>query len=224
MRNCSKTKLFSELIMFYFDAVAQTAVFFYLATQWKEFIQFWHKMEKPFLFEPYTMHGLDLTRKVRIIGVIMFFSYLVEHIMFTVLNMEVNQYQLTICNVTDISSLENFFRRQRTHLYDILPFQWWFFPPFQWTLTLMVFSWNFVDYFIIILSLGISTRFNQLNQRLHSTKSHEMVDEFWLDIRLHYTNLVDLLEFVDEKISLLVLFSMSHNLFLVCTKVFEAIK
>lgn len=187
-------------------------------------MHFWHKMEKPFLYEPYTMRGFDLTRTARVIGVIMMAAYLTEHIMFIVLNLKWNRYQLSSCNITDISYLENYFRRQRPHLYDILPFQWWMFPPFQWTITLMAFSWNFVDYFIIILSLGISTRFDQLNQRLRSTKSHQMVDKFWLDIRLHYTNLVDLLEFVDEKISLLVLFSVSHNLFLVCTKVFEAIK
>lgn len=88
----------------------------------------------------------------------------------------------------------------------------------------MAFCWNYVDYFLIILGIVISTRFNQLNDRLRQTPIHQMDRKFWLEIRLHFTNLVHLLEFIDEKIFLLVLLSMSHNLFLVCTKIAEAVK
>lgn len=210
--------------MFYGDCVLQSWTFFYLATKWKEIIAFWHKMEKPFLYEPYTMKGMNLSLKIWIIGLVFFAFFLMEHLMFIGMELYVNENQLAVCNVTTVSFLRNYMRRERPHLLDVLPFTWWIFPIFQWTITCLAFCWNYVDYFIIILSLGISTRFEQLNERLRQTPNHQMDRKFWLETRLHYTNLVCLLEFVDEKISLLVLLSMSHNLFLVCTKISEAVK
>lgn len=210
--------------MFYFDAMAQSCIFLYLATKWKETICFWYNMEKPFLSKPYSMKGLGLSMKIQLIGIVLFAFHLTEHFMYLGMGFYGSAQQLASCNVTDMSVLHNHFRRERPHLLDIFPYRWWIFPIFQWTISLMAFCWNYVDFFIIILSLGLSTRFNQMNERLRRTPQHQMDRKFWLEVRLHYTNLVDLLEFIDDKISLLVLLSMSHNLFLICTKVFEAVK
>lgn len=210
--------------MFYLDSVLQSWIFIYLATKWKDIIAFWHKMEKPFLHEPYTMKGTNLSLKIRLIGFLFVFFFLTEHLMFMGMGLYETHYQLVMCNVTNVPLLQNFMRRLRPHLLDVLPYRWYIFPIFQWSITCLVFCWNYVDFFIIMLSLGISTRFDQLNERLRETPNHLMDRKFWLDIRLHYTNLVCLLEYIDEKISMLVLLSMSHNLFLVCTKIFEAVK
>lgn len=210
--------------MFYGDSVVQTYVFLYLAARWNSVMSFWLKKEKPFLSHPYTVRGMGLPRKIILIGVVFFVSYLMEHLMFTVMMANFNQYQMETCNITSISHLNNYMRRERPHLLDVLPYRWWLFPIFQWTITLLVFSWNFVDFFIIMLSLGLSTRFDQLNERLRQTPSYLKDRKFWLEIRLHFTGLVELVEFIDKRISLLILLSMSHNLFLVCTKIFEAVK
>lgn len=215
----------AELIMFYFDCVAQTCLFLHLATKWKEIMSFWLKMEKPFLSQPYTLKGMSLSRKIRLIGLVFVAFSLTEHLMFIGMELHENHKEILLCNVSKrISFLHNYMRRERPHLLDVLPYRWWIFPIFQWTITLMAFCWNFTDYFVIILSLGLTTRFNQLNERLRQTSISQMDRKFWLDIRLHYSNLVDLVEYIDGQISLLVLFSMSHNLFLICTKIFEAIK
>lgn len=211
--------------MFYFDCVVQSCLFLFLAIKWKGIMSFWLKMEKPFLSKPYTMEGMSLSMKIRLIGIVFVLFYLTEHLMFIGMELYDNHNQIVLCNVSKrITFLQNYMRRERPHLLDLLPYHWWIFPIFQWTITLMAMCWNYVDYFIIILSLGLSTRFNQLNERLRRTQINQMDRKFWLEIRIHYSNLVDLLEFVDNQISLLVLFSLSHNLFLMCTKIFELIK
>lgn len=210
--------------MFYGDAVAQSFIFLLLAAKWKDIISFWHKMERPFLFEPYTIRGMSLSTKIKLIGLVFIAFYLTEHLMFLGMNWFESQHQLVFCNATNMTVLNNYLRRVRPHLLNVMPYRWWIFPFFQWSITLMAFSWNFVDFFIIILSLGISTRFNQLNDRLRHAPKYHMDRKFWLEVRLHYTSIVELVEYVDERISLLVVFSMSHNLFLICTKIFEAVK
>jgi gustatory receptor len=195
-----------------------------LARKWKDIISYWYKMEKPFLSEPYEIKGMTLSFKINLIGIIFFVCYMTEHLMFTAMEFEASEIQLAVCNVTSMSVVHNYMRRTRPHLLDVLPYRWWIYPIFQWTLALLAFSWNWVDYFIIILSLGLSTRFNQLNDRLRRTSKHQMGGKFWLETRLHYTGLVELTEFIDERISLLMILSMSHNLLLICTKVFEAVR
>lgn len=233
--------------MFYFICTLQAAIFIFLATKWNQIMIFWYKMEKPFLTAPYKMSGISLSLKIKIIAFTLAICCLTEHLFFIGIQLQFNFYQLKvrfriwsihftqswaginfflfqICNVSKISFLNNYMRRERPHLLDVLPYRWYIFPIFQWTITLMTFSRTYVDFFIIILSLGISTRFGQLNDRLRRTTTCKMDQKFWLEIRLHHTNLFDLLEYVNERISLLILISMSHNLFLICTKVFEAIK
>lgn len=206
--------------MFYGYSVAQSFIFFYFATKWREIMGFWYRKEKAFLQAPYKRFGrISLTMRVRLIGVLFIILFLTEHLMFVGMELHDNYYQLKFCNVTNFSFLNNYMRRERPHLLDILPYRWWIFPLFQWTITCLAFSWNYVDFFIIILSVGLSTRFNQLNLRLRHTPNQQKDHKFWLEIRLHYTELVDLLQYTDDRISALILLSMSHNLFLICTKV-----
>jgi Trehalose receptor len=134
-------------------------------------------------------------------------------------------FKWTPCNFTGkVPYLQVHLYRERPHLFRVIPYHWWIFPIFQFTITCLAFCWNFVDNFIIMLAIGLSTRFNQLNLRLQTTSTHQMDNEFWLDIRQHYTNLIDLLDYVNNLIPFLLLLSMSHNVFNVMTKTFEAIK
>jgi gustatory receptor len=210
--------------MFYGFAIVRVYVFLYLATKWKEIMVYWHRKERPFLYEPYTMNSFSLSLKLQLIGFVFLILCLTEHLMFIVMELHDNDYELTYCNVTTVSFLNNYMRRERPHLLLVLPYRWWIFPFFQWSITLLAFGWNFVDYFIIVISIALTTRFNQLNRRLRHTYASERDQEFWNEFRTHFCNLVDLLRFIDGKIALLVLLTMIQNLFLICTKVFEAIR
>jgi gustatory receptor len=201
------------------------AIFLYLATQWKQIMTFWHSKELPFLSHPYKrLKGFSLNFKIRSLGALFFILYLIEHITFLTMMQMYNEEQIRICNVTSITPLNNFMRRVRPHLLEVLPFHWAIWAVFQWLISQLAFGWNFVDYFLSILSLAIATRFKQINERMKKLKEEELNPKFWHETRIHYTALVDLLQFVDSKIAALVLISMLHNLFLLCTKIFEAIR
>lgn len=59
-----------------------------------------------------------------------------------------NALQLEQCNVKSENYFKNYFRRERPHLLIAFPYYIWEIPIFQWSLTLMAFSWNYVDVFI----------------------------------------------------------------------------
>ena len=142
--------------------------------------------------------------------------------MFIGMEIHDNVLQLEQCNVKTENYFRNYFRRERPHLLIAFPFHVWEIPIFQWSLMLMAFSWNYVDVFIIIVSMVLEARFIQLNNRLRTTNIYHMDQSFWSEIRIHYSNLIDLVQYMDSKISTLVLLSMSHNLFLIITKIYES--
>lgn len=88
----------------------------------------------------------------------------------------------------------------------------------------MTFAWNFVDLFIILTSVALATRFNQINSRIiDSQKSAAIADNFWAEIRVHYYALMELVEVVDQKIAVLIFISTGHNLFSLCVVIFESL-
>lgn len=79
----------------------------------------------------------------------------------------------------------------------------------------LTFNWSFIDLFIILLSLAISTKFKMINERLEFfkgrvrffnnffsflnlfSKSQNISGSFWDEIRCHYNKVCELNEFVD---------------------------
>lgn len=88
----------------------------------------------------------------------------------------------------------------------------------------MTFSWNYMDLFIIIISIGLSTRFHQIYLRLATMEGNIYPEFEWREIRMHYTQLCELLEVVNEHLSLLVLLSCANNLYFICVQLLNIFK
>jgi gustatory receptor len=87
----------------------------------------------------------------------------------------------------------------------------------------MTYSWNFIDLLIILISIALTTRFNQINHRLLTSRNVVVANQFWNDILTHYCALIELVDEIDEQFSLLILISAGQNAFTLCTKIFESL-
>jgi hypothetical protein len=78
----------------------------------------------------------------------------------------------------------------------------------------------------MLLATGISTRFNQFNDYFIHILGHEnlMTRHTWKFMRFHYNRLLDLVCYVDNRISFLTFLCLSHNVFILGVKVFDGIK
>ena len=97
---------------------------------------------------------------------------------------------------------------------------------FQWVNLLQAFTWNFSDIFVLILSIGIKFRFDQFNRYFETVSKDErlMTSETFRNLRAHYYQLIDLVYFIDSKISFLILLSLAHNMVVLIIKIFSALK
>lgn len=100
-----------------------------------------------------------------------------------------------------------------------------------------------MDTFIIVTSIGLATRFKQINQRLEEIKNEvksigicedtfcnknfqfqPMDESLWADIRHHYVQLCELVEVVDKNLAVIILLCCSNNLYFICFQLLNIFK
>lgn len=98
-------------------------------------------------------------------------------------NLYKNHKKIEVCNLS-VNFIENYYKRERANIFAYIKFSYWMIFPLEVILFLifllcylnlccmqyinfaMTFCWSFIDIFIMVLSIGMATRFNQLNERL----------------------------------------------------------
>lgn len=155
-----------------------------------------------------------------------FFS--VDHAIFIVHSFIDNQIIINSCNLSETEFFHSYLLTHRYHLVSVIPYHIIEYPIYLWVDILTSFSWNFIDVFIILISIALDTRFKQINHRILNTHNRSLsfnVDtQIWNEIRIHYYDLMDLVENVDDKISTLILFSVGQNLFSLCVIIYRCLK
>lgn len=237
------TLAYCSSLTFYTISVLGAIYFIKLASKWKHLMKVWYDCEKVFLRAPYKMHGLSLKRTIILWSVAYgFFAsckllnlfsfqrqckkicFSVDHALFLIRSFYNNQQIIEYCNVNESEFFHSYLIAYRYHLTSVIPYHIIEYPLYEWINILMTFSWSFVDLIIVLISVALAKRFNQVNNRLIENRENANSNEyFWTQIRLNYYSLVDLVEQVDEEVSVLILISTGHNLFSLCVVIFESL-
>lgn len=89
---------------------------------------------------------------------------------------------------------------------------------------LLTFAWNFVDVFLMIIGVGLSSKFKQVNDHLNRHKYANKPQAFWERTRIQYRSICILVEEMDDEVSVNVLLSFTNNLYFVCMQFLKSIK
>ncbi|XP_055373586.1 gustatory receptor for sugar taste 64a-like isoform X2 [Condylostylus longicornis] len=83
-----------------------------------------------------------------------------------------------------------------------------------------------MDMFIILVSIGINFRFQQLNKYLQKTiETIEVQDDIFFEkVRLDFIQLCDLLKYIDDELSFIILLSCFNNLYFICYQLMNVFK
>ncbi|XP_033610194.1 gustatory receptor for sugar taste 64e isoform X2 [Cryptotermes secundus] len=86
------------------------------------------------------------------------------------------------------------------------------------------FYWNFIDLFVIVLSMALSSRFRLLNSLLKFSVRKVQPETFWREARENYNSLSVLTKFLDSCISSIVLLSFATNMFYICQQLYNTLR
>ena len=88
----------------------------------------------------------------------------------------------------------------------------------------LTFCWNYMDIFIVVISIGLVTRFSQINYRLEAMYGKGISSVVWHEVRTHYVQICELLEFVDENLATIIILACANDLYFICIQLLNIFK
>jgi gustatory receptor len=86
------------------------------------------------------------------------------------------------------------------------------------------FAWSYTDLFVILVSIGLASKFRQINEHLAVVKGKYVNSNFWSEYRLYYREVSNLVSTVDAALSKIILISISNNLFFICVQLLRSLE
>nr|XP_015835640.1 PREDICTED: gustatory receptor for sugar taste 64e-like [Tribolium castaneum] len=201
-------------IVFYGSGTLSSFLFIKLARDWHEIMTKWNQLDKALISHGWPK-GLDKTLKR--IAIIFLALEAAEH--FTI------QANKLIVAVRCRGSFSKGFRYFAVDMsfavvFDFVDYAHWLGMIFQLMNTRMAFAWTFLDLFIILVSCALSERFRQINDRIqHLTDIKSKHFKEWIAINEDYNRLCLFCDYLDDKISWLILISFFNNFYFIIFQV-----
>ncbi|KAH8297673.1 hypothetical protein KR054_005220 [Drosophila jambulina] len=204
-------------LVFFGCVLTAYVIFIRLARRWPPLIRYWTKTEIVFTRPPYEIPKRNLARRVQLAALAIIGLSLGEHALYQVSAILSYKRRIQICrNITAEATFDDYIQRNYDYVFQVLPYS-----PVVAAFILLIngactFVWNYMDLFIMMISKGLSYRFEQITSRIRKLEHEEVAESTFIQIREHYVKMCELLEFVDSAISSLILLSCVNNLYFVC--------
>ncbi|EDV39560.1 uncharacterized protein Dana_GF10085 [Drosophila ananassae] len=204
-------------LVFFGCVLTAYVIFIRLARRWPQLIKLWTKTELVFTKAPYEIPKRNLSRRVQLAGLAIIGLSLGEHAMYQISAILSYKRRIEFCrNITEVASIDNYIKKNYDYVFQILPYN----LVIAYLLLLvngaLTFVWNYMDLFIMMISKGLSYRFEQITERINKLEHQEVSESIFIQIREHYVKMCELLEMVDSVMSSLILLSCVNNLYFVC--------
>lgn len=143
-------------------------MFFQLTRNWNQLMKSWSDIELVFLKDIYKLptQYWSLRKKLLWLTVTFLLAALLEHILFFTSSLTSFLYKAKKCAVSPDLYFEAYVSDQLSHLFEIVPYN----LPIVWILEFFNFSftfyWNNLDLIIMLISISLAHRFQQINERI----------------------------------------------------------
>ncbi|KAG7202791.1 hypothetical protein KM043_009958 [Ampulex compressa] len=212
----NSTKMTS--LVFYGTNLVAALLFLRLASQWPCLAITWEKLEREFTARHRKVSKTSLASRFKIMTAVVMAIALLEH-SFSILHGYISARECaTVRGDPDIVGI--YFQSQFPQVFSSISYSLWKGILVDVINILSTFSWNFVDLFLILLSVALVDQFRQLNSRLYSIRGKAMPEWWWAEARNDYNHLATLTRRLDSDISGIVLLSFATDLYFICIQLF----
>ncbi|XP_031638768.1 gustatory receptor for sugar taste 64f-like [Contarinia nasturtii] len=206
-------------VIFYASAVYAMFRFGVLAMHWPTLMRRYESIESKMPKYKYQREKRKLALHLKILTIVVMMGSLLEHLLNLI---SIVHFSKTCLDLKD--PVNDFFQLELSQLFALVPFSpiSAFFGKF--VNVIATFCWSFMDLFVMVMSAGLSSRFEQINEDLKRVKGEHMSEDFWALRRTQYRKLSVLCGLVDEAISQITLLSFSNNLFFIAVQLLRSIR
>lgn len=215
--------------VFYTISIIAAFKFIRLAQRWKDFIRFISRHEDTFTRFPYkkVSKSLNLSTRIRLLSFLILVISGIEHGLMLVSNIYMIEMKLEKCNLT-ISDFGRFYIEDtKGHWLLIWNYTVFQIPLFEYANYAITYCWNFIDIMVMLMSIMIAYRFDQIYERVKSSKGNGMAtftypQKFWKEIRTHYVDVLRMLHKVNEEGSIFVVLSFGSGIYFICLQFYNS--
>lgn len=201
-------------VVFYAGAASYCVLFFFI--DWKAFMLQFERVERRFSHESYRhlISTRTLQQRMRICFVMGFAASLINQILFY--SAEAQKILHTReCHWTNRSVLSDFITEHLDHIFDFLPYNHVLGVIAELGMVAISFYWSFADIFIMLVSIGIAFRFQQINKRIDYFRGRIVSLDRWVELRLDYVEVCELLKYCDVALGKIILIASLNNSYLI---------
>ncbi|XP_049800294.1 gustatory receptor 5a for trehalose-like [Schistocerca nitens] len=207
----------SPTVFFACSALA-SLLFVQLARDWPALAAAWDAVERR--LAPRYGYPRGVARRCRVVTATVLLSALVEHL----LSNAPTAVETYYCSPSGFAFLRIYFTSKYYYVLDYLGYNFAVNFCTAFISIIATFAWNYVDLFIILLSIAITERFKQINIAVKSCTDKVVGEREWRQLRLDYNSLAQLTKTVDRHVNKIVLLSFATNLYFVCLQFLHSMK
>ncbi|KAH0949288.1 Gr1 [Eciton burchellii] len=200
--------------VFYVTSMVTAVLFARLAMHWPCLALTWERLEREFTSRNRRVSRTTLATRFKIVTAVVMLLALMEHGA-AVLSAYISAVECAEFR-GDVDIIGTYFQLQFPQIFSSMSYSLWKGIVVDIINILSTFSWNFVDLFLILISIALAEQFRQLNSRLFSIRGKAMPEWWWAEARNDYNHLATLTRMVDCHISSIVFLSFAIDLYFIC--------
>ncbi|EDW79897.2 uncharacterized protein Dwil_GK17771 [Drosophila willistoni] len=189
-----------------------------LARKWPKLMHYWDQIEQDLPQYQTQTEKWQMAHTIRMtmfVGMMLSFA---EHLLSMLSAVNYSAY----CNQSS-DPIENYFLHTNDEIFYVFHYSnllavWGKLQNFYST-----FIWNYMDIFVMIISIGLASKFRQLNDNLKKFKGMNMSPSYWSERRIQYRNICMLCDKMDNAISFITMVSFSNNLYFICVQLLRSL-
>ncbi|XP_069678711.1 gustatory receptor for sugar taste 64f-like [Periplaneta americana] len=207
----------SGSLVFYLLGFLCCVVFLRLAGRWPQLEKVWQQVEQEQISYRCPQH---LHLKIKLTMTATLIVALLEHLLakYTVLS------EVAACSRSYADTIRRYYLQDYQHVFLFVRFS---FPVAVLSEIINIFAsfyWNFIDLFVAIVSIALSSRFSMLNKHLASASGKLRPELFWKAAREDYNRLSGLTKLLDSCVSGMVLLSFATNMIFICQQLYNTLR
>lgn len=184
---------------------------FRIAQKFKDFMVYWSNTESYFSCDKYktlcNTKAWNLRKKICRAATAYLILSALEHLFY--LGSEINKlvHDIRLCAKWEVNYFEVFIKRHIGFVVNNFEYNHALGLFFEYLNVSYTFCWNFLDLFIIVLSLGIAFLFEKINCRIEHFRASVVKENVWAEIRYHHVKVCELLYYTNGLVGKTVAFT-----------------
>lgn len=189
-------------VIFFSVCFTISLIFFGIAQKFKSLLMFWTKVERVFMHEKYEFDEKKWKLKKRLNVLMWTFltGALLEHLFYLSAEIYKLNFEITYCNLTKTDPIKMFITKHLNFVINCIPISYnhafgIVVEFFNFSLT---FWWNYLDLFIVLVSIGLSELYDRITYRIKCMRTVPLKESVWEELRQDHTELSELVILVNE--------------------------